>query len=324
MGHFSKITRAISVVVLTLIFFVSLEVSQLSSSMPTLKLNGAGFADYTHWLTEIQAPGWIKTMVTLPSVQEHGRTYLKILAYIVMVLLCSIGIAFLIYPLLSRKLFKEKPIYIGLFPYLVAAIYLVMALGFALETRGIGRPEELQHRPFIWAYFVFTVWALAGTYWFFYAYRPPSKWTKIILLGSACCLLFVPWRFSGGVQNLEVDGGLVQIPFCQYQATQYLAQHSKPDALIQDSDSSIATAALSGRQNWLSLYYHRLPAGYLTRTEQLKAILQSSSATEISQFMMSNRIQYFIARPGTLIQWNLFYPDSIIYECKGYRVFRFQ
>jgi len=175
MGHFSKITRTISVVVLSLIFFTSLEVSQLSSSMPTLKLNGAGFTDYTHWLTEIQAPGWIKTMVTLPSVQEHGRAYLKIFAYIVMVLLCSIGIAFLIYPLLSRKLFKEKPIYIGLFPYLVAVIYLVMALGFALETRGIGRPEELQHRPFIWAYFGFYRLDISGNLLVFLCLPPPFK-----------------------------------------------------------------------------------------------------------------------------------------------------
>jgi hypothetical protein len=323
MGKFSKKMRALGLVVLTLAFFICLHLSQLSSSMPTLQLNGSGFADYTHWLTEIQAPGWIKTMVTLPSVQEHGRTYLKILAYSVLVLLCSIGIAFFIYPLLIRKLLKEKPLYIIFFPYIVAAIYLIMALGFALETRGIGRPEELQHRPFIWAYFVFTVWTLAGTYWFFYAHHAPSIRSKAILIGIACCLIVVPWRFSAGIQNLEVEGGLVHIPFCQYQVAQYLSRNSDPDALIQDSASSITLAALSGRQNWLSLYYHRLPIGYSKRTEQLKNILKSDNPIEITQFMTSEHIRYFIAEPGTLTHWNQFYSASMVYECKGFRVFDF-
>jgi hypothetical protein len=324
MGDFSKKTRALGVVALTLVFFACMHLSQLLPSMPTLQLNGSGFADYTHWLTQIQAPGSIKTIVTLPRVQEHGRTYLKILAFSMLVLLCSIGIAFFIYPLLMRKLLKEKPLYIALFPYIVGAIYLVMALGFALETRGIGEAEELQHRPFIWAYFVFTVWTLAGSYWFFCAHYLPTMRTKVILIGIGCCLLLVPWRFSAGVQNLEVEGGLVHIPLCQYQVAQYLSSNSEPDQLIQDSTSNLVLSALSGRQNWLALFYRRLPAGYSERKEQLKNILQSSNANEITQFMRSKHIRYFIAEPGTLAQWNQFYPESIVYKCQGYRVFQFK
>jgi hypothetical protein len=263
-------------------------------------------------------------MVTLPSVQEHGRVYLKIIAYSILVLICSIGIALLIYLLMTRKLLKEKPIYIGLFPYLIAAIYLIMALGFALETRGIGEAEELQHRPFIWAYFVFTVWTLAGAYWYFWANHSPSPRAKLVLITITCGLMAVPFRFSADVQNLEVNGGLVRIPQCQYQVAQYLSQNSEPSSLIQDSSSNLASSGLSGRQNWIALFYRRLPVDYANRSEQLKNILQSNNAHEISQFMANERIQFFIAEPGALNQWNLFYPDSIVYECKGYRLFRFQ
>ena len=324
MGRFTNKTRAVIVIALTFIFLACIGISQTLPSMPTLRLDGSGFLDYTHWLTEIQAPGWIKSIVTLPSVQEHGRAYLKIIAYSILVLICSIGIALLIYPLITRKLLKEKPIYIGLFPYLVAAIYLIMALGFALETRGIGEAEELQHRPFIWAYFVFTVWTLAGAYWYFWADHPPSPQVKIALIAITCGLMVIPWRFSAGVQNLEVNGGLVHIPQCQYQVAQYLSQNSAPSSLIQDSASNLASSALSGRQNWLALFYRRLPVDYENRSAQLKNILQSNNAHEISQFMANERIQFFIAEPGALNQWNLFYPDSIVYECKGYRLFRFK
>jgi hypothetical protein len=279
--------------------------------MPTLLLNGSGFADYTHWLTEIQAPGWIKSMVTLPSIQEYGRTYRKIFAYSLLVIFCSIGIAFIIYPLLIRKLLENNPIYIVLFPCLVATIYLIMSLGFALETRGIGRPEELQHRPFIWAYFVFTVWTVGGSYYYFFGQKSPSNKIKATLIGGTCSLLVVPWHFSQGVQNLEVMGGLTRIPLCQYQAAQYISQNSKPNALIQDSATNITTAALSGRQNWLSWYAHRLPVGHTQRTEQFKNILQSNNPLEISQFMRDNNIEYFIAEPGTLMQWDFHYPKKL-------------
>jgi len=144
------------------------------------------------------------------------------------------------------------------------------------------------------------------------------------LITITCVLMAVPWRFSSGVQNLEVGGGLVRIPQCQYQATQYLSQNSEPSNLIQDSASNLASSALSGRQNWLALFYRRLPADYTNRANQLKNILQSNNASEISQFMANEHIQFFIAEPGAQNQWNLFYPDLIVYECKGYRVFRFE
>jgi hypothetical protein len=192
-------------------------------------------------------------MVTLPSVQEHGRVYLKIIAYSMLVLLCSIGIVLLIYPLITRKILREKPIYIGLFPYLVAAIYLIMALGFALETRGIGEAEELQHRPFIWVYFVFTVWTLAGAYWYFWANHSPSPRAKLVLIAIACGLMAVPLRFSADVQNLEVNGGLVRIPQCQYQVAQYLSQNSEPSSLIQDSASNLASSSFRTTKKYLAI-----------------------------------------------------------------------
>jgi hypothetical protein len=137
-------------------------------------------------------------------------------------------------------------------------------------------------------------------------------------------LMVIPWRFSAGVQNLEVNGGLVHIPQCQYQVAQYLSQNSKPGSLIQDSASNLIPSALSGRQNWLALFYRRLPADYTNRSDQLKNILQSNNAIEISQFMSNEHIHFFVAEPGALNQWNLFYPDSIAFECKGYRIFRFE
>ena len=89
--------RLVLTVLLTVIFFTSMYFSQSIASMPTLRLDGSGFDTYTHWLVEIQADGWIKKWITLPYINEHGRGYLKLIIFSFMVLLCSIGLVFVVY-----------------------------------------------------------------------------------------------------------------------------------------------------------------------------------------------------------------------------------
>ena len=42
--------------------------------------------------------------------------------------------------------------------------YLVMAMGLALDTRGVGTRDELLNRPLVWAYFVLAAWTAGGAY----------------------------------------------------------------------------------------------------------------------------------------------------------------
>ncbi len=52
----------------------------------------------------------------------------------------------------------------ALFPVLVTATYLIMALGLALDDRTAHMPDELLHRPLVWAYFAVAAWTLGCSY----------------------------------------------------------------------------------------------------------------------------------------------------------------
>ena len=240
-----------------------------------------------------------------------------------LVLACSLGIAFFIYPLLSIFLVRKKPLYIALFPLLVGTIYLIMALGFAMETRGIGEAEELQHRPFIWAYFVFTVWAIAGAYWILENVLQSSKWLNGVAIAIGFGLLAVPWHFSADVQNLEKGGGLIHIPRCQYEAARYIGQVSDPQDLIQASNSSVALSAFAGRQNWIALFNRRLPKNYESQMQLFNQTVNQSDKDTIEQFMHTQKIRYFVSEPGVTPDWNALFQNRIAFECEGYRVFDF-
>ena len=66
-------------------------------------------------------------------------------------------------------------------------MYLIMSLGLAYDKNQVGTPDELLHRPFVWAYFVVCSWVAGAIYmWKFGNYVP--RWLTLSLhLDSGAC-----------------------------------------------------------------------------------------------------------------------------------------
>ena len=337
---YTLIVRLIGAALLTALFIACMQLSQLLSTMPTLRLDGSGFETYTHWLVEIQEDGWIRKLITMPYVNEYGRGYLKILVFSTMVLICSIGAVFILYFLLTpfligtlRKIARagkhggaEKfNLWLWFFPLLVAFIYLVMALGFALEARNIGEGEELQHRPFIWAYFVFSVWAIGGLCycWTNSQLRYP-QWSFYwltsfaVLLALLIGLHFAPWPsiWKGRAEKITITA-------CLFQASQWIRSHSNASEIIQDSGENLETAALSGRQNFIAKFNRRLPSGYVERQKEFDDFLIENDLKKVQNYLQKNQISWFLARPGDVLPWDNWFNQQKALECGGVRVFHF-
>ena len=137
-------------------------------------------------------------------------------------------------------------------------------------------------------------------------------------------MLATPWKYSAAVQNLEKDGGLIRIPRCQIEIARFLNEQSNIQDRIQANNSSLVYSAFSGRQNWIAMFYRRLPQQYAEHMQSFERLMQSESPTDIINFMHSNKIHYFIAEPGALTKWNQFFNKQILYQCQDYRIFQFK
>lgn len=66
-----------------------------------------------------------------------------------------------------------------------------MSLDLAFDTKHIGMPEELVHRPFVWAYLAVFTWTSGGLYFFFFENQFPKKNFYRFLLQASLHLSFL-------------------------------------------------------------------------------------------------------------------------------------
>jgi hypothetical protein len=251
--------RIISALLLATLFGFVVSLSQHLNRIPTLRLDGSGVVPYANLLLGVCEPGVFKTFF-------HGALVFlwKSKAYVVLNLclagffvLFTFGLwaaAFLVVSFLGKTRIGAAAFF---FPFLVVINYLVMSFGLALDTKGVGRPEELVHRPFVWAYFVVVAWTGAAFYAYLIGNHPPrSRSARVLTALFALSSFSIPLVCARNIQTFPALKGLESyrkfnsVPSGLVKASLYIRKHSEITDLIQDSenDPRWVVTALAERQ----------------------------------------------------------------------------
>jgi hypothetical protein len=209
--------------------------------------------------------------------------------------------------------------------------FLVMALGLALDDRGIGRPEEMLHRPFVWPYFVTAAWVGGAAALAFQETGSGRSRRVLQVLIAACALALLPvpavlgsgaqrhflWRYS----DLRVPTGLVR-------AAEFVRTHGEPQDLAQDAelDAFYAFRALSERRAYIVRYWGAsgsAGAEAAHRAESVVKLRGRRDAANLADVSHRLGIRWFLLGPGDKVSW----PPEIVnhpaFEAGGFRVYRF-
>ena len=323
--------------VATILFSLTVYFSQFLKGVPTMRLDGTGIDTYGTSLLSSQNQGLFYPLVAHIFQSASGLTY--VLGSMLILLFGTFGLWAFIYPLLLPKLKQKLSLPITLFPILITVNYLVMSQGLALDSHMVGRPEELLHRPFVWAYFVVCTWASAGLYFLLFGDAKP-KWlferNRLGLMGGVAisfiiiALMITPAYFGHNIHSLalwrpNVDG--VKLTTCFVKSAEYIRTHSKTLELVQDSsnDPDFALTGLTERQAF-AIYSGgvRAPDGVHRRLAQLNYRFKNSMLMEeILQFAGQNSIAWYLRRPEDAIMWPSELDNFVSYRCGNYRVYNF-
>jgi len=215
---------------------------------------------------------------------------------------------------------------------LIAANYLVMALGLALDDRTHHMSEELLHRPLVWAYFAVAAWTLGCFYEIVLKPRlarpgPARRMVPFVLVA----LLGVPAFFGQGVQagpgwgkelsSMPLPAGLVR-------SAEFLREHTPRGQVVQNSEgdrwiilSALAERPVHAADTWKS------PAQtnerIIRRLGELARFRRLTDPAEVAEFAARRKIAWYVLDPATRVNW----PASILahpaFESGGFRVYRF-
>lgn len=326
-GRWSRY-RAVLLAVALGVYFGAAAISQLSNSVPTLRLDGSGLGPYAGAVLSQQDAGVLRDWFEGLFAGAGNSWALKALIFCSLLLVSTFGVYLFGYLVAMRRPQAGVTRLARAFPLLVVVVYLVMATSLALDERHVGTMEELLHRPFVWAYFVVVVFFGAALYVRKFGDAPPiTMHARAALLSVAVLLLYVPWHFGQQIQTFKTwQTRYPVLPACLVEVAQYIEAHSQPTDVVQDSlnDPAYRLTALSQRKPYaLDSGGFRLPDGIRGRFEELARIKSLDSEQELSTAMRAAGIRWYVVNPGDRVAWALMAQSRRVFECGGYLVFKF-
>ena len=313
-------------------FVLAVVLSQPLDRVPTLRLDGSGARPYVAYLVANQDPGPLASFVAqglgappwpAPRVAFYG---------IVLVLLGTFGFWSAAAVATALWIRARTQAAVWAFPLLVIANYLTMALGLAMDAKGIGSPDELLNRPLVWAYFVVAAWTAGAAYHRLFGDRLPVTIPGRAAIASAALLGFaVPLTLASNLQTFphwEGFGSLREagsLPTCLVESARYIRDHGKTSDVVQDSDNDprVWVTALAERADYAMYATNRPPAGLDARLADLAAFRRMTDARDIEAFAARHGIDWYLLRPASDVAWPQSLRGAAVFECGGYRVLRF-
>lgn len=219
----------------------------------------------------------------------------------------------------------------AVFPILITINYLVMALGLAYDRRSPGHPEELMHRPFVWAYFISAAWAGGLGYRLVLdarVRRDPRL--RTVLAAALFVLLLVPYRLGPGVQVGPSWGHLLtnkSYPRGLFECARYVRESAAPGEIVQESanDPIFVFGAECEHPAYAIAYFDSRKDRVLTaRVAELETLKRLTDRDKIRQFARDRGIRWYVLRPESRVYW----PASMLarpdFAWNGFRVFSFR
>lgn len=321
--------RRIYFYVATGLFLLTVYISQYSKNVPVIRLDGTGIGSYGASLLSAQNQGVFYSYVAY--IFESAMGFIFVSGTSIILLLGTFGAWIIIYALIVFGLKQKLETAIVVMPILVVVNYLLMSQGLAMDSNGVGRPEELLNRPFVWAYFVMCSWSAAGLYFLFFGDdKPKGNFSKVVAASILIAGIAIPFHFGHNIHSLaqwlpNVDG--VQIPTCVVKSAEYIRDVSSPSAIIQDSsnDTNFALTALAERQEFaIHSGGVRAPEGVHRRLAQLNYKLKKfETESAVLEFFNQNSIAWYLRRPDDILMWPESMERYVEYRCDGYRTYHF-
>src|SRR5437868_7304770 len=332
--------RIISAVLLTALFVFVVGLSQQLKGVPTLRLDGSGAIPYAGALFNVSDPGVFKSffsgiLAPLGESKAHLVLDLGLAGFLVLSTFGLWAAAILLAPCLGKTKIDAAAF---CFPFLVVVNYLVMSLGLAMDDNGVGRPEELLHRPFVWAYFVVVAWTSAAFYAYLIGNHPPRSRSALIFATLLALSSFsVPLVCARNIQTFPALKGMASyrmfnsVPSGLIKACLYIRKHSEIKDIIQDSenDPRWVITGLAERQGFVacdpdkahSFGNTRLPEGLREALQELAACKKMRDETTLTEFMQKHRISWYILQPASAVAWPASFLEKAAFRCDGYRIF---
>lgn len=230
--------------------------------------------------------------------------------------------------MLVRVRRRVRPLLL-LFPVLLTANFLVMALGLRLDNSHVGTPEELQHRPFLLLYFALVSWTAGAAT--FALLR--SRWhgrAKVILVAALAGLLVVPVLRGPGVQDLATmpEQTRVRIPTALWHAAEHMRDHGDIRDVFQASslDPMYIIAGLADRQPYFDRQVHwpRQSEQALTaeRTQRVLELMQLQDPGMVMMAAAKLGIRWFLVAPEHAVAWSPTLAARPAFAEGGFRLYR--
>ena len=218
----------------------------------------------------------------------------------------------------------------------VAAVVILLLMTFGLSVNVIlGHPEELIHRPFVWAYWL--VGSLTGGHLFSIAVgrrRQPPTWAVAV---GILALMLVPvwygsglerrkWSGAGSHSGLRVDRGLVD---CAH----YIRGQPPTNAVAQDSrlDEFSILGGLGERPSFAARpeFFMRISKAfrespYQEQLGRLQRLQQATNVPDLQRCVRDTAIRWYVVHPGDSYAWPAEFRDHPRFESNGYKVYDMQ
>lgn len=316
-----------------MLFVIVVTYSQTMSRIPVLRLDGSGISQYIQILLDNSDVGSLRNYFRRFFFQEQHSKALQGVVAVLMIAVSTFGIwliAFLISVGFARK--KIVPMII-LFPLFVIANYVIMAVGLAIDTRGVGAPEELLNRPLSWAYLVIVSWTAGALYYVFLGDSAPSKFSGRVSAGVVLALGFLGiGYYSTNLQTYPTWRGYASFAqfnaaaLCFVKAAEYIRTNSGVNDIVQDSenDPKFMMTAISERQLFVGeTSFGGATNTYKKRLIDLSSWVQMSNPVAIRTFALENRIGWYLKHPLTPNSWPADIRKDGGFTCGEYGVYHF-
>ena len=298
--------------------------------LPIIQLDGSSTARLLEIVNTFADPGAMRDYIALHLGSAHPWIHNVVFGapYLVLAALGFVGPLLVVLAIRLRSRRKE-PLFV--FPFLLVVNFLVMALGLALDNRGVATAEELQHRPFVWMYFALMSWGGGAAGLLLIEWRRLERWAKPVLCSLAVVLMVVPALKGGGIQRIPMmpEASYLSCSTGLLKVAEYMRTHGKPKELFQDSsfDFNYLVAALADRQPYVARTFIRV--AYNEKLVEQRAVevvqlmnLVDPSAVAANAHRMG--ITWFVLRPGQPVRWAAALVNKPAFADGGFRLYRFE
>jgi hypothetical protein len=320
--------RALWAVSAAAVYAVTVVIVQRVPGVPTIRFDGSSVREILALIKQFAPRGGLRDF--LDGRLGPGQSLLSNLTVgAPYVLLSALGLFAPLVVILAICLRKRTSAVLVLFPLLLAANFLAMFLGLALDLRS-STPDELSHRPVMIVYFVVAAWVGGAAGLLLLDSRRLGRVARPALVCLAVLLLAVPAVAGSGVQRMWAMRMFspVRVPVGLVRAAEYMRDHGDSHDIFQDSqfDRTCAVAALAERSNYAarSLTIISYNGDLLQqRIALIDRFMELHEAAAVVATAHQIGLRWFLLDPGDQIAWPAEIAQRPEFEFEGYRLYRF-